>query len=762
MNNQQLVPTNPQPPATSAAGNVEPIPQIMPAHVAPVVPFTDHELYNSLRPEQQQRVSLLLHIIAEIENSPDGVVAATERLGVLHGISTPQLHRLRGKFKKKGWRALAAIKAKPNQQLPAKFIQFVRTRVEANQREHTVGTVFQQIRDAWRAGAEIEGYGTWHTYFRITHPDLDLPDRCPPKFYPAGWSDSNLYEQISTRAERALAKRGVAAMQRYIPHVVRDTSALRPLELITIDDFELDFLVRAINPITKQWEICRVAGLLAQDVATRRVLALGLVPRFKLTRKQRQQASASIAAHADYVEGESETTEEKKTRIGITRQDVQSLLHSVFSTHGRPKDYGVTILCENAAAAITADFEASLELLLGVQVARTGLISDKNNGNGFVQGGGKPWQKGWIEKLFAILWNEAGAFPFQKGSSYQDKPAQLEAQIAYAEKLFALPLAPEVIEKLNVLAFSLEDAQTGLWRIIQRIEQRDDHRMIGFAQRFVYQLPGHPGELTEAQFNALTLPREQLLLAKPLPRKESPIERWDRLMAACEFVKIADHVLALLLLTPKKVKLSNHRITFVHAGEGYTFADADSPVMKLPEDTELLGYFDASRPATLYVCDDKRRYIGEVKRRGPVDIRDHAALTAEAGEIERLVWTCVRQPVAERQMAEHQRLALADAQNVALQQQAGIEKPVRMPLGNRDDPLPLAQAIAAAPAAQPPVVADRLATAVARIAGERSKQAKQAKALRGLGNAAAELLDADTAPEPFDDSTPTDPSEELL
>ncbi len=38
---------------------------------------------------------------------------------------------------------------------------------------------------------------------------------------------------------------------------------------------------------------------------------------------------------------------------------------------------------------------------------------------------------------------------------------------------------------------------------------------------------------------------------------------------------------------PRSARTS--RVT--HLSEGYTFADADSKVMKLPEGTELLGYF---------------------------------------------------------------------------------------------------------------------------------------------------------------------------
>lgn len=674
MNNQLPAIVPPAQLSVHAEGGAAVMEMVMPPHVAAVVPFKEHADYERLSLDQKKRISQLLSIFSDIESSPDGVVAASDRLGVVNGTSGSNLRTLRSKFKHRGWKALAKIYRGPDK-LPEVFVQEVRRRIEANGRDSGTAAALQKLKDDWANGASIAGYGTWREYFRTTRPLEDIPERWPLGFFPEGWSISNLYTKQSTQPERALARRGYAAMKRFILSVVRDTSSLRPLELITIDDFELDFLIKAFNPVTKRWEICRCAGLLAMDVATRRVLAVALVPRFKLTKRERALAEAHIAANADLAEGEGETADEHRTRISITRHDVQSLLHAVFSTHGRPVGYGVTILCENASAAITTDFEIALELLLQVQVARTGLITEKTLRNGFVQGGGKPWEKGWIEALFRTLWNRLGDKPGQKGSSYENKPADCEAKVAYAMGLFKLDgLSPEMATKFRVPFVTVEDALDGLHAIFARIERRDDHRMIGFEERCLYRLPGAAGLITETEL--VGVEQEQLVRAEVLPRRESPVERWDSLMAQIQRVKIADYVLACLLLTPKKITLKNHRLTFTHAGQGYTYADADSEVMRLDEGTELLGYFELGRPGELFVTDLKGHYLGSVRRRGAIDIRDHAAISAEAGEISRLIRACVINPVRGRHAADDAQLGADRDHNQALLEKHGLADPL--------------------------------------------------------------------------------------
>ena len=636
---------------------------VMPRHVAAVVPFKDHEIFGKLTPEQKARVSLLLQLFIEMKSSPEGLVACSDRLSALNpgeGFSGSHLRALYYAFRRRGWRALAKIYKGPDK-LPQEFVEEVRRLTDNNARSSRAALV--ELKDRWAQGESIPGYGTWREYHATRWPERDIPERYPLGFYPEGWSESNLYKKRSIAAQRKMKTHGLAAAKRYLPHILRDTSGLRPLELITIDDFELDFLVRAFNPIAKRWQIVRAGGLLAIDVATRRKLAVAIVPRFSLSKTERETGEA-----------DAESSEEKKRRIGITRRDVQSILHAVFSTHGKPRDYGCTILCENASAAITGDFEMALELLLGVQVARTGLISEKTLRNGFVQGGGKPWEKGWIESLFSLVWNHAAALPGHKGSSYQLKPADHAAQLLYAENLLKLDgLPPELAAQLRLPFFTIDQALEALDVIFARIEQRTDHKCQGFLQVFDYQLPDTAGLVPEDAL--MMLSQEQVLACTPVPRAESPVERWHRLMPACRFDTVADFVLACLLLTPKKITLRNLRLTFIEGGQGYTFADADSPVMRLDDGTELLGYFDPGKPGLLFVTDTKGRYLGTVRRRGAIDIRDHAAISAEAGEITRMIRSLVINPLRVRHAAEDAQLGADRAHNETLLRQHHLLPP---------------------------------------------------------------------------------------
>lgn len=602
----------------------------VPAAVAAIVPLQFHEEFHQRTTEEQrEKIGLLLQIFDEMKTAPEGIVAASMRLALQHsgyGFSAGTLQRHYYAYKaSKDWRCLVPRWRGP-QKLPAEFIEYFRMRVEQNKRSTSTRSVINDIRGEWAAGNPFPGYGTWREYFLTEYPDRDLPARCPLGFFPKGWKQSNLYTKQSSKAQRAIKRGGFAAAKRYLPHLIRDMSKLRFLELIIIDDFETDIVIMARNPETGRYELCTCTGLLAIDGATRTKVGFGLKPRFK---------------------------NEEGRRLAITRSDVQGLLYSVFSEHGLPAEYGVTILCENAAAAISPDFELALQMLLGVQVARTGLLADKTLKNGFVEKGGKPWQKGQIESTFNLLHNAAGALPGQKGASYQLMPGDHEAQVLFAMKLLNTEgVTDDDVKLLSPAFLHFDAALTAYESILGKLQHRTKHTLQGFEEVVEFRLPDGSEIISESALMAMGLSPQQVMTYTPEPRMESPAERKARITAGQRFIRPAEHALALLLLTPKKVTFEKHRITFVHQTKGYTYADADSPVNALPEGTELLAYFDGSDAGKLYVTDLSGRYVGAIKHRGPIDIRDHAAIAAEAGEITRLITKHVINPLRERHKDE--------------------------------------------------------------------------------------------------------------
>ncbi len=618
-----------------------PAPAALSATAAALIPLQHHEKFYSLKQEERDRISILLRMIDEIGTASEGVVAACRRLSLenpARGFSWGTLKNSYYAYLNAGrdWRVLVRRYSNKSD-LPAEFIEEVRRRIEANKRG--ARQAINSLRSDWQRGVSIPGYGTWREWYLTEFPDLDVPERYPFGVYPKGWSQSQLYTLQSSKAERMLARRGFAAAKKYLPHVIRDRSELRRMELITIDDFETDIIVRARHPETGRPEMCTCTGLLAMDVATGRKLAVGLKPRFK---------------------------SDDGVRMAITRTDVQQLLYSVFTEHGLPAGYGVTILCENASAAITPDFELALETLLGVQVARTGLLAEKTLRNGFVERGGKPWEKGWIESTFNLVHHMAGALPGQKGASYQLKPGDLEAKVLFAEKLLSIEgLTPEQSAELRVPFLPYEDALQGYENIFATADRRTDHRMQGFAEVFDYALPDGSEVVTENELALRNLTRDDVLACTPVSRRESPLARWERIGRDLPLVPVPQAALMLLLLTPKKVTLLNHKISFVHHTQGFTFADADSAVLALPEGTALLGYFDPARPHVLHCTTVDGGYIGPVKRRGTVNIRDHAAIGAEQSEIMRVITKHVLNPVRDRHAAENAQLLADDAHNLA-------------------------------------------------------------------------------------------------
>lgn len=629
-------------PAPSALSSTSSQSPTSSALLGSLVPLTHYESFYALKDDERERVSLLLRLCNEVASAPEGVVAACRRLALENPGRGFSWSSIKGHYYAwlgagRDWRVLVRRYSAGRQQ-PEDFVQEVKRRIEANARGARQA-ILGLYRD-WQAGEKIPGYGTWRDYYLATFPERDVPAQWPMGFYPPGWGKSQLYAMQSSKAERAMARRGIAAAKRYLPHVIRDRSELRPLELVVIDDFETDVIVRARHPEKGHTELCTCTGLLAIDVATARKLAVGLKPRFRGEEGQRQ---------------------------AITRADVQQLLYSVFSEHELPTAYGVTILCENAAAAISGDFELALETLLGVQVARTGLLAHKTLGNGFVERGGKPWEKGWIEATFNLVHNLAGALPGQKGASYQLKPGDLEAKLLYAEKLLSIEgLNPDQVAQLRVGFLPFEEALQAYESIFGIMDRRTDHRMQGFAEVYEYALPDGSAQVSEEQLCALALPREQLLACTPVARRESPLERWQRLGAGLQRVVVPPAVLAMLLLAPKKVTLRNHKIAFEHHERGYVFSDADSPVLRLAEGTELLGYFDPAAPDALWCATRDGRFVGAVRRRGAIDLRNREAIGREQAEIARIITRHVIEPVRARHAAANAALADDDRHNLAL------------------------------------------------------------------------------------------------
>lgn len=601
------------------------------AEAAQVIPLQHHEDFYSLPAKERERVNELLAAFCCLASDERGVVSALNRLALANqGRRGWTYHNLRTLYYRyrdsKDWRVLARDNGN-KKALPEDFIQWIRAQMDNEARSSM--QAINRAKELWRDGKPVPGYGTWREWFATTYPDRDLPRHFPGDF-PRGWSKSNLYNYQPSKAQLSLARGGLAAAQPHLEHVIRDTSALRPLEFIAFDDFETDILARFYIPETREWKICRVAGVLAIDVATRRRLALGLKPRIE---------------------------NDAGRKMGIARRDVQYLIKNLFARWGIPRDYNMTLLVENAAAAITADFEAALELNFQgrVRVSRTGLIDHRSLANGFTERGGKPWEKGWIESAFNLMHNRAGNLPGQKGARYDLAPGNLAAKIAYTEGLLA-NLSPEQAAELRLPFLSVDEAVSAFEQVFDWMDQRNEHRMQGFDKLTEWRL--REGEPWQPYRQLALVSPEQQVQVMLRDRTESPLERWEKLTRTPDWsMAVPEFVIALLAFTPKRVEVRNHKITFTHGGTGFTYLDTEGKLRPLSEGTKLLAYFDEDQPVNLYVTDLSGRRLAMLRHNAPANIKDAEAISAAAAQVRKFYHEEVQGPYRERHAIEDAQLA---------------------------------------------------------------------------------------------------------
>jgi hypothetical protein len=687
------------------------------------IPEGDMAEFSRLAGKEQERVKLLLTIFAKMEEG--GVSTMSETLGFqlrnLRGFGASNLRTLFYAWKTNGWQAVVRGYNNGHDKLPHLFVEYFRALCECNGRsmKQAMGKLYR----AWASGESIPGYGTWHNWFLTEYPDREFPAICPG--IPKGWGKSNLYSLQPSKGQRALATKGFAAAKSHLLSIVRDPGKLLPLQLVVIDDFEIDQMCFYHDPITGTRGICRMAGIAAMDVATRRIIGLILKPR---------------------------VTDDSGKMRAITRAEVRWLLFQVLKDHGVPK-HGMTIMAENAAAAVTTELELTFKNLFGglVAVTRTGVIDQAVIAGGFKDSGGKPWLKGWIESFFNLMHNvAAGMVPGNKGASYQLKPANLDTMVRVSERLIGTGprdarLSDEQLKKARIPFKSSDELCDLYMQIFRIIEQRTDHEMLGFDE--VMEWRSHPSQPPQP-FEALAqLTEEEQCAVEVLPpRKQSPRERWDALYPRIERTVVADHALMVLLLTPRKGKIKGAKITFDHNGKGYTWLiDAKSTLATLPEGNEVLCYFDPTQASRAHVCQLDGRALGEVLRWGPVDLTDQAAVT----EAERMLAKFYGEQLAiVRNRPVHQEAARQLAEDQAIN--AGLATEAAQLRNAEGVTKTLGRGIPAMTEGAVTPRGDQLAHGIVARDQAAALMQRQEKALQRAGNQSADLLDeptvASTAP----------------
>lgn len=700
-----LIPSGPHQPADlTVPGSAELIPFPSGRYA---ISLEDMKAFGALKPREQERIKFLLGLFAKMEAG--GIVATSEALGfqlrAMRGYGASNLRALYYKWQEGGWRLLARNFTNGSEPLPTAFVLHLRALMEKNAR--SMKQAMNQIKRDWVAGEDVPGYGTWQQWFLTEYPDRDLPAACPGT--PRGWGKSNLYALQPVKVQRALATRGLAHAKALLASMVRDTSSLLPLQLVVIDDFEIDQMCY----VPEARGIVRMAGVAAMDVATRRIIGLILKPRLPGSEGQKQS---------------------------ITRAEVRFLLHNVLRDFGVPA-HGMTILCENAAAAVTAELETTFLNLFGgkVAVARTGMIDRAVLEHGFKETGGKPWLKGWIESFFNLMHNvAAGELPGQKGANYLVAPGDLKEKLRAMERLIGTgprdaQLSAEQLARACITFAKKEELTDAYLQIFKWIEERDDHAMHGF-ERVLKWRRDH-GEAWQPWSTIDTLSPEEREKVQVHPFAQTPRERWAALFPGIVRHTVPVHVLMMLLLTPKKATLKNAKLSFTHNKVGYTWlTDPRGRIAQCVRDgADVLVYFDPTRPDHAHVARmEDGLPLGEVKRFGKVDLTDMAAVT----EAERDLAAHYEAHLAEvRERPLHQldaaRRAADDAVNAGLIEEAAQQRKLGV----------TATLNRAVPDATLTSHGNLLAATVAEAEQTKSERSKQARALQQASHDTASLLD---------------------
>ena len=278
------------------------------------------------------------------------------------------------------------------------------------------------MREAWetriigdlRAGKNVPGLGTWKQLFAKLFPFAQIPASCPFHAHnaPRGLSLSNFRRFKLPESVRKLAVKGQFAAWPELPEVRVDLGALNVLQWVVFDDHRIDAYCY-VEDGRGGFQVVEMWGVFAMDVATRRVIAFGLRPRIN-----REDGKA----------------------CGITRDDVKFLMASILARYGMPRDYDLTFIVENAAAAVSREDETMLLRVSGgrIKIKRSGMHGSDALISGFPDRWGNFRGKAWLESWFNPFDIAMGTVKGQMGSDYWAKPGRTDAQRRVAERMRAV------------------------------------------------------------------------------------------------------------------------------------------------------------------------------------------------------------------------------------------------------------------------------------------------------------------------------------
>jgi hypothetical protein len=509
------------------------------------------------------------------------------------------------------WRGLVPDYWLPEKKYHPGFLNFLALLVGTAQRDQGDAAAIRSLKlEIWPAGEQsIPGYGTWRDEHKRRFPGEDLPAYCPPDFWPAGWSDRQLYRLLPDAAHLTEVRHGVAAAEEHFAQIMNDRAKLHFGQIIIIDDFWAPFKVAYNRGIS----YC--IGLAAMDWASGAWLHHAIMPREELPDGTRKSLTAS---HMRWF------------IIGLLR-----------ILRGLPRDRTITLLVENNTASVTREVEEVIKQTFNgrVIIKRSGLLNDSQGyvlEHGFREGGGK-WRaegKGLIESGFNLVKNEMSLLPGQRGSKERTNGHAASGDMErYAVALLqneALTAEHVALLKLPYLRYA--DAIEIVRRIFQRINDSRDHRCRGFLQVEEWRL-SEKDQWT--LYGSMPTPEQQALIdqgAEILRRTkpESRAMRARRLHAELHWTTIpesayiplaADHLKPVTVTAKKQIVLNRKGADALVFFSKHAFEEG-----LLVPGKEYRGFFYDEDPDAIHLTPvDSLKYLGSVARWRAVDPTDEEA-----------------------------------------------------------------------------------------------------------------------------------------
>jgi hypothetical protein len=266
--------------------------------------------------------------------------------------------------------------------------------------------------------------------------------------------------------------------------------------------------------------------------------------------------------------------------------------------------------------------------------------------------GGNPQGKAHLESTFNLWDNEAGlrSRP-DPGRRYDSKaPLELAGRTREAEALLRTGrhLNPFERARLKLPFLNYEQARLVCTDIWNRLANRTDHQLEAFNVVGEWREKEYQDWRLEAELGSLPPERRtdgKIIWRNP-PRKESPNERWDRLVADLgpnPFIQLHPGAIRRLYDEHKLRPIENFEIRFDFDKDTHIYRIANvqhcpiqfNPSLTAKKDHPLnngntvLCYFDPQDLSFIHLTDGQGAYLGSIPRTRGARRTDKAALRAE-------------------------------------------------------------------------------------------------------------------------------------